>query len=179
VSVLSNLSPGQRQLLMVGAPVVAGLALITVLRNRQSSPTAAAPVAANTDAIGVGQLASFESAITDTLNELAQRIDLQSHLADNATPAAPTPAAAVTVPAAATSSVVTSSGRSVLQVVANPFNPDQLAFYDPDPGGGTYYGLNSVPTGDLVPAAVAGLKTGALEKTAEPSVLLYKPPWEL
>lgn len=79
-SPLDNLSPGARQALLVGAPIVAVFAFMAARSNSSSepvdeeAPTAAMPAGLtpeySTDAIGTGQLASFESSITDRLNAL-------------------------------------------------------------------------------------------------------------
>jgi hypothetical protein len=80
MGVLDQFSPGQRQAVMYGAPVVAGVVLMSKLRGKAKVPApTAAPVsgytAPSTDAIGVGQLSEFESAITDQINQLAQVVN--------------------------------------------------------------------------------------------------------
>jgi hypothetical protein len=76
-----QLSPGQRQALMYGAPAAAALGVIALVRKKKtpaggSTTTAdAAPTSASTDAIGVGQLTEFESMLTDQLATLAQQVN--------------------------------------------------------------------------------------------------------
>ncbi len=81
---LQNLSPGQRQAVIFGGPVVAAFALISVLQKRnQGTPTTTpttggtgALLAPSTDAIGTGQLADFESTVTGAITQLANQIAL-------------------------------------------------------------------------------------------------------
>lgn len=80
-----NLSGNQKKLITVGAPVVAAFALISVLqRDKQAVPvqttvTGALPanLAPTTDAIGVGQLAEFESMLTGQIVQLANAVNSQ------------------------------------------------------------------------------------------------------
>lgn len=77
---LDSLSPAARQGLMIGVPIVAVFAFMAARSNNASepvdeeAPSAAMPAGLtpeySTDAIGTGQLASFESSITDRLNAL-------------------------------------------------------------------------------------------------------------
>ena len=81
---LDGLSDTQRKALLLGAPLVAGVVLISKLR----APTPpAAPPAANppvgampsTDALGTSQLTEFESTISDALAQYGQRVTDLEH----------------------------------------------------------------------------------------------------
>lgn len=80
MSVLDNLSPGQRQLLMYGAPVVGIFALISFLGKKNAPATAAVTGATqptalpNASAIGVGELAQYESAVTAAIGSLQAQV---------------------------------------------------------------------------------------------------------
>jgi hypothetical protein len=83
---LDNLSDGQRKALLIGVPAVA-LVAVGVRFGKGSTPPPAAPAddqpsstpptgylpPASTDAIGVGQLADFESHITQLISNLGQQ----------------------------------------------------------------------------------------------------------
>lgn len=83
MGVLDQFSPTQRQALMYGAPVVAAFALIAATKRKaapaeESAPAKTvvmAPATANTDAIGVGQLAQFESSITAGLLQVQGELE--------------------------------------------------------------------------------------------------------
>jgi hypothetical protein len=92
---LDRMSPLQRQLLMMGVPVVAALA---VLRGRKPSPstssatgTTVAPI--DTSAVDSGQLASFEDAWSNAL------YDVQQSIADLATSGVSSPSTPPSDPA--------------------------------------------------------------------------------
>lgn len=109
-SFLDRLPPNQRQLLVIGVPVVAALVVVNALRGRQQ-PAGNTPPAnvmpaqsiANLDAIGVGQLAAYESSMTEGLvgvqMALAELLDRPSNTPTlpPAAPAPATPSAPVTV----------------------------------------------------------------------------------
>jgi hypothetical protein len=113
-SPLAGLSPGQRQALMFGAPVVAVFALVSSRQKKaEAAAAAAAPPAAtlpanfpSTDAIGTGQLAEFESGVTSALSQLQHQVDAQQGQlsADLASAIAniPPPAAVYVAPAPST-----------------------------------------------------------------------------
>lgn len=82
-----NLSPTQRQMLLIGVPVVAVFALVMALRGgspdedlEEESATSGTPArgfvpSGGGDAIGAGQLASYEDAVTSELDVLHQQIE--------------------------------------------------------------------------------------------------------
>lgn len=74
MGILDNLNDSQRQILFIGAPAVAVLALVSAISKRgggsSSSGAQLVPaVAASTDVVGVGQLAEFESMVTSAINQ--------------------------------------------------------------------------------------------------------------
>jgi hypothetical protein len=82
MGMFDNLPPQQRQLLMIGVPVVSVLALSSVLKGRSEPPpesdqpglgTPALPVP-STAVVGSGELASWFDATTDALSDLAEVI---------------------------------------------------------------------------------------------------------
>lgn len=102
MGLLDRLDPMQRQILIIGAPVVAVFAL-GAMRKPAAAPAADAAAAGSsggtaggggalttgwtmpsTDAIGVGQLSDFESTITGYLNDLAVQVGTTSDLVANA-----------------------------------------------------------------------------------------------
>jgi hypothetical protein len=113
MGLLDRLDPTQRQILMIGAPVVAVFALGALRKpaapaasNATATDTGAGTTAGNlttgwtmpsTDAIGTGQLADFESSITGRLNDLSTSTATLSNLVANPPypplppPPAPTP----------------------------------------------------------------------------------------
>jgi hypothetical protein len=83
---LERLKPWQRNALMIGVPAVAVLALM----RRRSAPAAGAvqgpPIGTpSTDAIGVGQLAEFESGVSQSIFKLGTIIEqLRASMAETA-----------------------------------------------------------------------------------------------
>lgn len=102
------LSSSQKKMLWVGVPVVIGLALIFLLRNKSSSSTTATTTTPDNTALGVDQLTSFENAVQAQFQTIgADLAALQNGLTptppgggtyqsqpDAAPPAAPTPSVA-------------------------------------------------------------------------------------
>ena len=91
---LDQFSPQQRQAIMLGAPVVAVFALVSVLKGKTAAPTpttgqtlpAAMP---STDAIGTSQLSEFESLLTGSIQQLGSQVgNIQDQLANQPAPAA-------------------------------------------------------------------------------------------
>lgn len=81
-----DLPANQRRLLLIGVPLVAVAALVSVLRRPSPAPDTDEPSAAAAgvmpptaapamDAIGVGQLASFEDALTGQIDEMYRYIE--------------------------------------------------------------------------------------------------------
>lgn len=67
-----TLSPGQKKLLTYGLPVVVALGLFAWYRSRNSTPAAATSATTSGDtAIGIDQLAAFESAIQSEIAGLS------------------------------------------------------------------------------------------------------------
>jgi hypothetical protein len=108
MGLLDRLDPTQRQILMVGAPVVAVFALGAL--HKKPAPAAPSDTSSasgagagttgwtmpSTDAIGTGQLADFESSITGRLNDLSATSSTLANLVANpplppAPPQAPPP----------------------------------------------------------------------------------------
>jgi hypothetical protein len=78
MGVLDSLSPSQRQLVMYGAPVAAVAGLLAARRKSTAPPVVTMPPA-NPDAVGVGDLASFQNNMSDVLGTLSQAIyDLEN-----------------------------------------------------------------------------------------------------
>jgi hypothetical protein len=111
MGLLDGLQPQQRQILMVGAPVVAVFALGALRKQAAPATDAAATDTASTgtatsgwtmpstDAIGTGQLADFESTITGQLGYLSTTTATLSDLVANPpAPPAPLPAPPATRP---------------------------------------------------------------------------------
>lgn len=125
----NDLTPGQRRLFLLGVPVVAVFALIVTLRgggrgappddDEDGGPSAAvlpgsfAPTA-STDAIGVGQLASYEDAMTAELDAMRDEMREQ-------------PAA---TPDPATTAQPSADQRRMMQVVRHEFARAGVALSD-------------------------------------------------
>lgn len=130
MSMLGNLTPDQRQMLLYGAPVVAGVALISTLRGKKPAEDVRAtgmtlPTMPSSDAIGVGQLAEFESQITNAL------IGVQQSIYDLENRAVNTP---VTPPTGQTPAPVEVPGTPPVQVVpSTPITPTHLPAYPSTP----------------------------------------------
>lgn len=92
MALLDSLAPQQRKILLYGAPVVAAAALYATSRKNaasedteggERSPSSSTPTTGfmpattipSDNAIGVGQLAEFESALAGALTELGTRVD--------------------------------------------------------------------------------------------------------
>jgi hypothetical protein len=92
MGLLDRVDPAQRQLLMIGAPVVAVFAFVASRKSATTAATDAATAAAagtsgwtmpSTDAIGTGQLADYESLVTGRLNDLSTQVGTQTALIAN------------------------------------------------------------------------------------------------
>jgi hypothetical protein len=107
---LDRFSPQQRQMLLYGVPAVAALAVISMARNKGESEEiveadprefSTMPMP-STDAIGTGQLAEFESSVTQRLNELTELFHRSPPPPASTTPQSPTPTTTVPNPDNAT-----------------------------------------------------------------------------
>lgn len=99
---LDSLSPGQRQMVMLGVPVVAVFALVSGIQ-KKSAATASAPAVptgytlptmASTDAIGTSQLSEFEDMLSGNINNLSNQVSgltAQVSSIPTAAPPPPTP----------------------------------------------------------------------------------------
>lgn len=160
MGLLDQFSPGQRQALMYGVPVVAGVVLVSKLRGKaQPAPDVNAQVIGHTtpstDAIGVGQLSEFESSVTDQLNQLAQIVNAGGDGADAAVatpPPPPTPAPVA--PAAAPAAPAQPANQYAIGQVVNPASGESIVAtaYSPNYGwldltskGGVYTSGGSTP----------------------------------
>lgn len=89
---LENLPPAQRMAVLIGVPVIAVAALVSMLRRPQTAegppPSASTtattagqtlPVAVRDDAIGVGELSEFGSILTRELQNVRRTIEEQEN----------------------------------------------------------------------------------------------------
>jgi hypothetical protein len=146
MGLLDRLDPTQRQILMVGAPVVAVFALGALHKKPApaASDTSSAASGAgttgwtmpSTDAIGTGQLADFESSITGRLNDLSATSSTLANLVANPplpppAPPPPPPESGPTPPSVTQSNVcpnipadlmarITGYGESLLGELSDP-----------------------------------------------------------
>lgn len=168
MGVLDSLSPGQKQVLMYAAPAV-GVAALFAARSKKSSGATGSlqqlPLP-STDAIGTGDLAAFESSITDVLSGLAQSIyDLQ-----NGAVATPQQPPTQQQPAPTGTKIGIPSGTIIglpngTQIAAGLVAPSQLgvSYVNPDtiiynPTGGSETALFAAQFETLTPEAQAYLK---------------------
>jgi hypothetical protein len=154
MGLLDNLQPGQRQILMVGAPIVAVFAF-NALRKPAAAPAASTDgttsggsastgtlttgwTMPSTDAIGTGQLADFESSLTGGLNDLSTQVATVTDLVANP-PLPPPPLPAPPAPAPET-------GAPAPAVCAAPgiqMNPGEVLIGHLNaPGGGCWWFSN-------------------------------------
>lgn len=89
------MDPGKKKMLMIGIPVVVGIALIFILKGK-STPAATGTVSTGTNtnngAIDVGQLSAFESTVSDQLAKLESTSSTPTVTPPIPTSPAPTPA---------------------------------------------------------------------------------------
>lgn len=167
---LQNMSPGTKRLLLVGVPIVAVIAFVVLVKNKSStsSTTSTTGTTGSTTvapypgtAVDTGQLAAYESSITD---QLAQ---IQSALAPAATVdgSSPTPAATPATPSPSAPSVGPQFGSGF-----GPTAAEVAGAPVPSLAGTSYlYVQTPAQAGQI--AAAAGTPTALLNET-EPGVFV-------
>lgn len=150
---LDSMTPQQRQLLLIGAPLVGVAALFSLARRpKQTEAVGMLPPAPSTDAIGVGQLAAYESSMTQALLQMQETIESwdRPQTTTPTTPPAQAPAPSVTyyiAPPAPTPAPVQQPVTPFVpayeswSVAVPEVNLGSAYSTAPPPGATTYYSL--------------------------------------
>lgn len=173
-----NLSSTQRKILYIGVPIVAVLGLYMYLRSRNTTAAVATPSATSsgttTDSntpIGLDQLTSFESQVTDQLGQLGQAVSAVQ-AAQTAQPAPPANSSGyVPAPTPSTPAPIappTSSGT--VAPAAQPTVTPSLPPGDIQTGGTTYEHITNPQEGSVL--AAGGTTIYALEGTTPVPVVV-------
>jgi hypothetical protein len=145
---LARMDPMQRQLLMIGVPIVAVVVIGRLLRKPTAAPTQTGtiPGTANVDAIGSGQLAAFEQNWADALSDVQQSI---SELETGGVNTPAVPVDTVTKPQPLDTSALEAAIAAATARLTQATPP---AASDPEPAVGT---ARSAVYGSGTPAATA------------------------